>query len=148
MAKPSKLTIVGWREYVSLPRLKLINLKAKVDTGARTSALHAFALEEFHQSGQRKIRFAIHPLHRDNKKIIWCTSSILDRRRVSDSGGHRELRYVIVTDIVIGSQRFPIEVTLTNRDNMLFRMLIGRQALKNKFLVNPTKSYLQGEQAE
>lgn len=139
----TKIATVGWREYVSLPKLKLHHLKAKIDTGARTSALHAFAIEEFYQRGQRKIRFAIHPIQRDNRTVIWCTSNILDRRRVSDSGGHRELRYVISTDLVIGEIRYPIEITLTNRDNMLFRMLLGRQALKNYFIVNPAKSYLQ-----
>ncbi|MBA3661457.1 MAG: ATP-dependent zinc protease [Gammaproteobacteria bacterium] len=137
-----KYPLIGWREWVKLPDLNIAQIKAKIDTGARTSALHAFSLEPFTEHGQEKIRFAIHPFQHDVKNITNCVADIVDRRVVTDSGGHEEERYVIQTMITIGIQSWPIEITLTERENMLFRMLLGRSALRKRFIVNPARSFV------
>lgn len=137
-----KLPIVGWREWVGLPELGIDKIKAKIDTGARTSALHAFSLQPFVEDGQHKIKFEIHPMQHNTEQIITCIADIVDRRPVTDSGGHTEERYVIVTPLVIASDRWPIEITLTERETMLFRMLLGRSALRKHFIVNPARSFV------
>ena len=134
--------IVGWREWVSLPQLGIDKIKAKVDTGARTSALHAFALKPFKENGIDRISFDIHPLQHNTDKIITCTADIIDLRWVSDSGGHREERFVIQTPVNMGEGSWPIEITLTERDTMLFRMLLGRSAIRKRYFVNPARSFL------
>jgi hypothetical protein len=136
------LSLIGWREWVSLPELGIAMIKAKVDTGARTSALHAFALSPFKARGKQRVRFDIHPLQKNITKIATCVADVIDMRMVTDSGGHRELRYVISTPIIIGGDSWPIEITLTERDTMLFRMLIGRGAIRQRFVVNPAKSFI------
>lgn len=141
---PYEKLIVGWREWVSLPVLGIRSIKAKVDTGAKTSALHAFELETFKEQGRLKVRFSIHPFQRRSDVSVTCVADVYDYRVVSDSGGHREKRYVIRTPVRLGEKEWPIEITLTNRDTMLFRMLLGRQAMKDKLLINPLVSYLQG----
>jgi len=138
-----KITI-GWREWIKLPALGIPALKAKVDTGARTSALHAFFLEPFEENGQQKIRFKIHPLQRRTDIELTCVADVIDQRMVSDSGGHREMRYVIRTKVVMGNTEIDAEITLTDRDSMQFRMLLGRTALTDNFLVAPDLSYLSG----
>ena len=143
MASP-ELTI-GWREWVSLPSLGLSKIKAKIDTGARTSCLHAFSVEAFNKDGKEWVRFGIHPHQDDNETEIYCEAEVFDKRVVSDSGGHKEERYVIKTELALAQQSWDIEITLTNRDTMLFRMLLGRTALKNKTMVNPAKSFLFGD---
>lgn len=143
--KPNESTVIGWREWASLPALGIAAVKAKVDTGARTSALHAFMLESFRSEGREKIRFGIHPLQKRSEPALFCEAEVLDRRIVSDSGGHREERYVIETPLRIGEHQWSIELTLTNRDTMLFRMLLGRTAMKDRFLVDPAQSYLTGK---
>lgn len=137
--------LIGWREWVSLPDLGIKRIKAKIDTGARTSALHAFSLHAFKRKGVRKVRFSIHPMQRNLKKVVSCEADIIDQRIVCDSGGHRQRRYVIRTTLALGTESWPIELTLTNRDPMLFRMLLGRNALNNRFLILPTASYLLGK---
>ena len=136
--------VIGWREWVSLPELQIPAVKAKIDTGARTSALHAFDLDVYGDSKNQKIRFGIHPLQRKRKVTLWCTADVFDRRMVTDSGGHREMRYVIRTPIIIGDRSWPIEITLTQRDTMKFRMLLGRTAILNRYVVDPSSSYLFG----
>lgn len=137
-----KRRLIGWREWVSLPQLGIDKIKAKVDTGARTSALHAFALTPFKEGSQDKIRFEIHPLQHTTSVIVTCIADIIDQRWVTDSGGHREERYVIKTPVQIGQDRVPIEITLTERDTMLFRMLLGRSAIRRHFMINPARSFL------
>ncbi|HVE44847.1 MAG TPA: RimK/LysX family protein [Gammaproteobacteria bacterium] len=133
---------IGWREWVSLPELGISEIKAKIDTGARTSALHAFALQPFRENGQDKIHFEIHPFQHDTQTITRCTATVVDKRLVTDSGGHQEERFVINTTLVIFGQNHTIEMTLTERENMLFRMLLGRSALRRRFIINPARSFL------
>ena len=136
--------IIGWKEWIGLPDLGIPAVKAKIDTGARTSALHTFSIEEFEAGGLRMVRFGIHPLQRRKDVKRFCEVPVVERRRVKDSGGHIEKRYVIQTLAVIGAESWPIDITLTSRDTMLFRMLIGRKAVEDRFLIDPGRVYLTG----
>ena len=136
---------VGWREWLVLPELHIPAIKAKIDTGARTSALHAYFVEPFEDNKNPMVRFGVHPIQNRQDLEIICLAPVRDYREVSDSGGHREMRYVIETVVVLGDHCRRIEVTLTNRDTMKFRMLLGRTAMKG-MLVVPDKSYLLGRQ--
>jgi len=136
---------IGWREWVRLPDLALPWMKAKVDTGARTSCLHAFSLEPFEKNQERWIRFGIHPHQHDSKTEVYCEAPIADERIVTDSGGHQEQRYVVRTPLELGGKKWLIEITLTNRDNMRFRMLLGRTAMTGKVIIDPKASYLMGK---
>ena len=128
-----------------MPGLGIDKIKAKVDTGARTSALHAFKIETFQVQGRDKIRFCIHPLQRRLDIVKSCEADLIDRRDVMDSGGHRERRFVIFTPLLIGGRQWSIEITLTDRDIMNFRMLLGRTAMQESILINPSASYLTGK---
>ncbi len=140
--------LVGWREWLALPELAIPAIKAKVDTGARTSALHAFYVERFRRKGRNFVRFGVHPLQRRRDLALTCTAELLDQRVVSDSGGHREQRWVIETPVRLGDVEWPMEVTLTDRDSMLFRILLGRTAMTGRILVDPKRSYLTGKQPD
>jgi len=139
------LDTVGWREWLRFPSLGIDAIKAKVDTGARTSCLHAFELEPFERDGEPWVAFAMHPFQRDEKTVLRCEAPVVDRRQVRDSGGHAEQRYVIAVPVGLGPHTFDAEVTLTSRDTMLFRCLLGRTALRGRFLVDPGRSYLIGK---
>jgi hypothetical protein len=133
--------VIGWREWVSLPCLGINKIKAKVDTGARTSALHAFSIERFKEHGRDKVRFEIHPIQRNDEFIVQCTADLVDIRNVIDSGGHRELRHVIETTVILGGLVRIIHVTLTDRSSMNFRMLLGRKALQSYYIIDPARSF-------
>ncbi len=145
MAKQRQLMTLGWREWVSLPDLGLPHIKAKVDTGARTSALHAFALKTYTANGEERVEFKMHPIQKDNDTVVVCDAAVIDKRVVTDSGGHKEERLVIRTTLQIAEHAWPIEATLTARDDMLFRMLVGRTAMKGRAVVNPGRSYVVGK---
>ncbi len=135
--------LLGWREWACLNSLNLPPIKAKIDTGARTSALHAFELDTFFEGGQRWVHFCIHP-RRDNRLVRVCVAPVIDRRQVSDSGGHRSLRYFIESSLTLGGETWPIELSLTGRENMRFRLLLGRSALAHRCIVDPSLSFCLG----
>ncbi len=137
--------IIGWREWAVLPELNIQAVKVKIDTGARTSALHAVDIETFHADGRHQVRFAVYPLVKRTDIKVQCVADVVDQRVVRDSGGHEEKRLVIRTPFRIGTSEWPIEITLTNRETMRFRMLLGRVALQNRVFIDPAKSYLQGK---
>jgi hypothetical protein len=135
--------VIGWEEWLALPALGLPAIKAKVDTGAKTSALHAFMIEPFTDSGRSLVRFGIHPIPGREDIEVFCTSPLVDRREVTSSNGDKEARYVITTPVTMGQRTWDIEVTLTNREGMAYRMLLGRQAIRDGMLVDPAASFRQ-----
>ena len=137
--------VIGWREWVGLPDLGIKAIKVKVDTGARSSSLHAFDLEEFERNGKRMVRFAIHPVQRTNDKIVVAEARLLEHRSVRSSTGRARVRPVIVTNIELLGERWPVELTLANRDEMGFRMLLGREAIRKRFLVDVGRSFYGGK---
>ena len=140
-----QLPVIGWREHVVLPELGISQVKAKIDTGARSSALHAFDIETFQDDGKMMVRFKVHPYQRDTHRTVLAQAELIDQREVRNSGGHAQWRPVIQTTVEIGEFIFPIELTLTNRDKMGFRMLLGRQAVRRRFLVDAGQSFLQSQ---
>lgn len=123
--------------------MNITHIKAKIDTGARSSALHAFEIERFQHNGKPMVRFKIHPLQKDTLTTLTAEAELLEERQVRDSGGHTEVRPVIRTAIALGQYQWPIELTLTNRSAMGFRMLLGRQAVRQRFMIDAGQSYLQ-----
>lgn len=135
---------IGWREWIALPQFGIEPIKAKVDTGARSSALHAFNIKSFKQGDKTFVRFEIHPIQHSKAHLVAVQAELFDERSVRSSNGKAQLRPVIRTPLVLGKKRWSIELTLTNRDAMGFRMLLGRQAVRKRFLIDPGRSYIQG----
>ncbi len=136
--------VIGWREWVGLPDLGIERIKAKVDTGARTSSLHAFRLQSFERDGRPWVRFFIHPEQDRGEPSVPVELPLADQRHVRNSGGEQELRPVVRTRVRLGEESWPIEITLTRRDAMGFRMLLGRQAIRGRFTVDPGASFRTG----
>ena len=145
MTVPTQLQIAGWREWLGLPDLGIDKIKAKLDTGARTSALHAVYIKPFERDGVEWVRFVVHPRQRSIKSSVEVESPILDWRRITSSNGERQDRPTITTDVHWFGLSWPIELTLTNRNNMGFRMLLGREALRQRITIDPGRSYLNGK---
>ena len=143
-ADTTLMKALGWREWVQLPDLVDVPVKAKVDTGAKTSSLHAFFIEPYTKDGKPWVKFLLHPNQNDNDIEVECHAAVADRRDVSDSGGHKEKRYVIESSIVVGKDVLIAELTLTDRDSMSFRMLLGRNLLRGAFVVDSGSSFLMG----
>ncbi|RJX71741.1 ATP-dependent zinc protease [Vibrio sinensis] len=139
--KKEKL-LVGWCETLSLPCLGIDEINAKIDTGARTSCLHAFKVESFYKEETLWVRFWLHPIQHNTEVEVVCEAKVIDERVVRDSGGHEEKRYVIEALMSLGGQTWPIEITLNNRENMAFRMLLGRTAMHHRIQVDPVESFL------
>jgi len=135
---------IGWREWVGLPDLGIRWVKAKIDSGARSSCLHAFEIHPFERDGGAWVRFDVHPIQRNDTLIRTCEAKVLDRRAVRSSNGLVSERFVILTELEWHRHRSPIELTLANRDAMGFRMLIGREAIRNRFLIDAGRSFLGG----
>lgn len=133
--------VIGWREWIQLPTLEVPWIKCKVDTGARSSCLHAFNKKVVERDGQSWIRFSVHPVQRKQKPTYECEALITEYRKVKSSNGQTELRPVIMADVILLDRRWTIELTLSNRDEMGFRMLLGREAVKGRFLVDSGNSY-------
>ncbi len=139
------LPSIGWREWVRLPQLGGVSIKAKVDTGARTSSLHAFDIRHINKAGSIWVAFNVHPRQRLAKPVVECEAPLIEERYVTDSGGRRTLRPVVATTINLAGQEIEVELTLIARDEMGFRMLIGRQAVRGRFLVDAGRSFLGGK---
>lgn len=144
-ADSQRLPVIGWREWLALPELGVTNVKAKVDTGARSSALHAFDLETVRHGRKEWARFKIHPLQRDSATVVAAEAEVVEWRRVRSSTGHQTLRPVILTTAHLMGRDWPIELTLATRDSMGFRMLLGREAVRGRFLVDPGRSFVGGK---
>ncbi|MGL5131611.1 MAG: ATP-dependent zinc protease family protein [Planktothrix sp.] len=138
----TKLLTIGWREWVALPGLGIGEIKAKIDTGARSSSLHAFDIHVLEFKNKQRVRFKIHPIQRNTVNTVSAEVDLIEYRTVRNSGGLMELRPVILTNIEMMGKQWLIELTLTNRDAMGFRMLLGRQALKGRFLIDCHQSFL------
>ena len=137
-------TLAGWREWVSLPGIGVPWIKAKMDTGARTSAIHAFDIEQFEKDGATWVRYSIHPWQKIDVGAVEVESKVHDVRSVRSSSGHAAERFVVMMDVRLVGRTFTAEVTLSRRDELGFRMLVGRQALRQGFVVDPASSYLGG----
>lgn len=140
---PRQRPVIGWRERVTLPQLGIRGIKAKIDTGARSSALHAFDIETFELEQRSMVRFKVHPYQRNTHTTVIAQAELVEYRHIRNSGGVQQLRPVIHTAVRLGEQEWDIELTLTNRDVMGFRMLLGRQAVRHHFLVDAGHSFLQ-----
>ncbi|MDH5767072.1 MAG: RimK/LysX family protein, partial [Gammaproteobacteria bacterium] len=137
--------IVGSEEWCSLPAMGIPAIKARVDSGAKTSSIHAFNIQTFRRSGQTWVSFEVHPIQNDRRTVIRCEQPVIDKRTVKSSSGISETRYVVVTTIKAGHDAWDIELTLANRDSMGYRMLLGREAMNGRMLVDPSLSFCLGE---
>ena len=136
--------VIGWREWIRLPELGIRSVKAKIDTGARSSSLHAFDVHTFEQEGRTYVRFKVHPLQRNTQRTVECEAEVLEFRQIRSSTGHAQKRPVIRTSINVLGDEWQIDLTLANRDAMGFRMLLGREAIRGRFLVDAGKSFYAG----
>ena len=145
-AKTRKSTpvAIGWREWAAFPDLGVKRIKAKIDTGAKTSALHAFDIETFERGGASFVRFAVHPIQRKARPHVHCEAPVKARRRIRSSNGAVEERIVIRAKLKLGAMAIPVDLSLARRDEMGFRLLLGRDALKKRFVIEPGRSYLLG----
>ncbi|MCO8121647.1 ATP-dependent zinc protease [Stieleria sp. TO1_6] len=142
--KQDQFPIIGWREWVALPELGIKHIKAKIDTGARSSSLHAFDIEPFQHHGHEWVRFKVLPVQRKEKRVIEAKAKVFDNRSVRSSSGESQIRPVIKTSLQMLGHVFDIELTLADRNQMGFRMLLGREAFRRRFFIDPGKSYLGG----
>jgi hypothetical protein len=140
--------IIGWREWVTLPDLGVKKIKAKIDSGARTSSLHAFDLEFFSKKGKDFVRFEIHPLQKNDRRAVKTQAEVVEYRNIRSSNGQVSRRPVIITNIEMLGESWPIEITLSNRDEMSFRMLLGRESFRKKFLLDAGNSYFGEKKAK
>lgn len=140
----TELPVIGWREYVDLPELGVKRIKVKVDSGARSSSLHAVDLRLFDRNGVKWATFKIYPVQRSRVDMVEVEARILEFRSVKSSSGLAQMRPVIVTDVALLGTIWPVELTLASRDNMGFRMLLGREAFRGRFFVDGGKSYYGG----
>ncbi len=142
--KSKEKMIIGWREWLSFPDLGIPAIKAKVDTGARTSAIHAFDIREFTKDGQPFVEFTVHPVQHNRKPEVRCCAAVMDLRMITSSNGGRSRRYIIKTRVRIGERTWPIELSLASRDQLGFRALLGRQAIRKNCIINAGSSYKAG----
>ncbi len=140
--------VIGWREWVQLPDLGVQEIKAKVDTGADNSSLHAFNIKRFDRNGVEMVRFEIHPRQRKRRPSISCEAEVVGEKKVRNPGGRSETRPIIMTTLVVAGKSIEARVNLTTRDEMTFRMLLGRRTIRKSFLVDPGRSYLGGRPAK
>lgn len=138
-------TLIGWREWAGLPELGVSRIKAKIDTGAKTSAIHAFRVRTVKKDGAEYAEFFLHPEQKRKHPEVFCSAPLIDRRAIRSSNGQVEKRLIIRTLLRIGDREFPIDLSLTNRDAMGFRMLLGRDALRRNFVIDPGASFLLGK---
>lgn len=147
-AGPLAPRTVGWREWVGLPSLGILRIKAKIDTGARSSALHAHDVRYVRRGGKRIVKFRVHPVQKDDRTFVEAEGEWVDERRVRSSSGTVTVRPVIRTVLRLGGEEWAMELTLTRRDTMGFRLLLGREALRGRCLVDPGRSFLTGKEQE
>lgn len=146
--RPAKIKI-GWEEWLAFPDLRLPAVKAKIDTGAKTSALHAYDIEPFEKNNQKYVRFKVHPLSKNREIECLCEAPLVDHRFVTSSNGRKEKRYVISTTFIIGDHQFTSDLTLTSRFGMRFRMLLGKEALiKGRMIIDPSKKFMMGKKPD
>jgi hypothetical protein len=145
IGRQTSLPIIGWREWVGLPDFGIKKIKVKVDTGARSSSLHAFDMKILDRDGRQWVRFKVHPFQRKSDKTVEVEAEILEFRSVRSSSGKASVRPVIITRVELLGQSLPVELTLASRDEMGFRMLLGREAFRGRFLVDAGKSYYGGK---
>lgn len=138
-------TLIGWREWVAFPDLGVGRIKAKIDTGAKTSAIHAFRVKTVIRDGVEFAEFFLHPEQKRKKPEVFCSARVVGRRDIRSSNGRVEKRLIVRTRLSIGGREYPIELSLTNRDAMGFRLLLGRDAFRRKFVIDPSASFLLGK---
>lgn len=145
MAEKNNKLIIGWNEWCQLPTLGIPAIRAKVDTGAQTSAIHAFNIQTESIKGQTQVVFEVHPIQANDNVIIQCQAPVVDKRYIMSSNGHKERRFVIAAQLNIADKSWEVELTLSNRDPLRYRMLLGREAMKGRVLINPSLSCHQGQ---